>query len=192
MDTAPAATAVFARVRECFHLLLELPADARAAALQRYRDESPALADELQSLLRAMHPADLDAPSSALVSAERIPGYQLRRRIGSGGMGEVWEAERTTGTARQRVAIKLLHGGRSIDEIRARFLREHRILAKLTHAHIAAFIDAGISDSGRAWLAMEFVEGEGLSAWACFCRYAPPYTLRICTWWCIAISSRRT
>ncbi len=155
----------FARVRACFHQLIEMAPAERVEVMRLFRVESPALADDVQALLDGMHPADLDSTSGTVPETEQIPGYRMLRRIGSGGMGEVWEAERATGTTRQRVAIKLLHGGRAAGEIRERFLREHRILAKLSHPHIAAFIDAGIAESGRAWLAMEFVEGVALNAW---------------------------
>lgn len=176
MTAPPADPQGFAELRARFHQLLELPAEQRAQALARCQTEEPALADQLQSLLDALDPDDLQPALSVAVPDEQIAGYQFIRRIGSGGMGEVWEAARSIGTTRQRVAIKLIHSGRVTAEMRERFLREHRILARLSHPHIAAFIDAGIAASGRAWLAMEFVEGENLARW---CRATPSIEARV-------------
>jgi serine/threonine-protein kinase len=92
----------------------------------------------------------------------RIGPFQPVRRIGAGGMGTVWLAERRDADFVQRVALKLLDG----DAARMAQLaaRERRVLASLSHPNITAFVDAGTAN-GRAWLAMEYVDGEPLLAY---------------------------
>src|SRR5678815_2853269 len=83
--------------------------------------------------------------------------YRLIREIGVGGMSSVWLAERSDGQLKREVALKLpLTGPRMQVE---RFLRERDILAALTHPNIARLYDAGFSESGQPYLAMEYVAG---------------------------------
>ncbi len=100
-------------------------------------------------------------PPSVSSEGDPVGPWRLLRRLGEGGMGEVWLAERNEGGVTQRAAIKRIRHGLGA-ELTARFLRERRILARLQHPHIAAFIDAGMDASGAPWLALEYVEGERL------------------------------
>ena len=98
----------------------------------------------------------------------RIGPYRLLRRIGSGGMAEVWLAQRDDGAFQRQVAIKLLfrHAGSSErDTYAQRFERERDILASLDHPNIAGLHDAGVAPGGQPWLALEYVEGEMLTRW---------------------------
>ncbi|MGH8236277.1 MAG: protein kinase domain-containing protein, partial [Steroidobacteraceae bacterium] len=88
--------------------------------------------------------------------------YRLIREIGVGGMSSVWLAERSDGQLKREVALKLpLTGPRMQVE---RFQRERDILAALTHSNIARLYDAGFSESGQPYLAMEYVAGTQLLA----------------------------
>lgn len=91
-----------------------------------------------------------------------LPGtdFRLLRRIAVGGMGEVFEAEqRSLG---RRVSVKLLAPDLLRDAAqRERFEAEARLIAQLHHPHIIQVLSAG-SAAGRAWYAMELVEGERL------------------------------
>ena len=91
-------------------------------------------------------------------SGERCGPWRLRRRIGSGGMGEVWEAERADGMFAARVAIKFLHEGVDHRRFAVRFRQERAVLARLDHRNIARLLDAGQSD-GVPWIVLEFVDG---------------------------------
>ncbi len=98
----------------------------------------------------------------------RIGAYRLVRHIGSGGMAEVWLAERADGAFKRQVAIKLLHRHLlSIDrrDLARRFELERDILASLDHPHIAALHDAGFTADDQPWIALEYVEGQPLIAW---------------------------
>ena len=102
------------------------------------------------------------APEAAPIPAEIGP-WRLGRCLGSGGMGEVWLGERSDGTVEQRVAIKRVRGVSA--EFNARLTVERRILARLSHPNIARFIDAGVDAGGAPWLALEYIEGDTLTAW---------------------------
>lgn len=85
--------------------------------------------------------------------------YTLVSRIGQGGMGSVWLAERTDGEVELKVAIKFLRlTGRS-DSWSARFFKERQLLASLNHTSIVHMIDAGRTQIGRSYLVMEYVDG---------------------------------
>ncbi|MFN7992560.1 MAG: serine/threonine-protein kinase [Bryobacteraceae bacterium] len=90
-----------------------------------------------------------------------IGPYRLKKKLGQGGMGVVYLAEREdTGTP---VAIKfLLHAGMSAPR-RESFAREVRTLASLKHPYIARLYDAGSLPDGTPWFVMEHVEGTRLT-----------------------------
>jgi len=85
--------------------------------------------------------------------------FELQRLAGAGGMGEVWRAvDQLSG---EPVALKLiLHP--SPEQV-TRFLREARLLAELDHPAIACHLEHGVTDGGRAYLAMEWLDGEDLA-----------------------------
>ena len=98
----------------------------------------------------------------------RLGAYRLVRHIGSGGMAEVWLAERVDGAFDRQVAIKLLYNHPTRAEREPfveRFRRERDILASLNHPHIAGLHDAGVTPSGQPWLALEVVQGERITDW---------------------------
>lgn len=139
-----------------------------AAELQRWlaqdQSASGALDRLLQSFQKQSAAAELEAeeepPSDR--SGQQIGAYQLLRRVGRGGMGEVYEARRPGADFEQRVAVKLLRRGLDSADIVRRFLRERRILAQLEHPGIARLVDGGLSADGLPYLVMEFVDGRTL------------------------------
>ena len=93
----------------------------------------------------------------------RYGAWRLRQPLGAGGMAEVWLAERDDGVLCRRAALKLMHRHASAGRrasLEQRFARERDILTRLHHPNIATLYDAGVSDDGQPWLALEFVEGE--------------------------------
>ena len=97
---------------------------------------------------------------------ERLGVWTLGERLGAGGMGEVWAAERSEGGFHQRAAVKLVRSGMSSREIVARFQMERQLLARLNHAAIARLLDGGVAPDGRPWFAMERVDGEPITDYA--------------------------
>jgi serine/threonine-protein kinase len=115
--------------------------------------------------LEAQATAAHDALAPGLTDLPQVPGYRVLRLVGEGGMASVFLAERVLGETLQRVAIKRLRLNVFDPAERSRFGREHRILARLEHPHIARLVDADIAPDGVPWFAMEYVEGEPLIAW---------------------------
>ncbi|MEE4330838.1 MAG: hypothetical protein V2J10_08225, partial [Wenzhouxiangella sp.] len=109
-----------------------------------------------------------DRRSSAERDAEalaRIGGYRLIELLGQGGMGSVRLAEQTEPVQR-KVALKLLQPS-ALDGIgRALFEVERQMLAQMSHPCIAQVFDAGTTDDGQPWFAMEWVPGEPITDYA--------------------------
>ncbi|MCD9027246.1 tetratricopeptide repeat-containing serine/threonine protein kinase [Luteimonas sp. BDR2-5] len=175
------------RLAALFDAAIELEGDARKAYVAAACGEDAGLRNELEAMLAADAAAaivdrgvidvvDIDslaaspAPDagndgSGAIGA-RIGPYRLDAVLGRGGMGMVYAASRVDGAFEQRVAIKRLRlrwEGRTLAE---RFLLERRILASLSHPHIARLLDGGIDDDGQPWFAMEYIDGAPLTAWA--------------------------
>jgi len=92
-----------------------------------------------------------------------IGDFRIVRKIGSGGMGVVYEAEQQN--PRRPVALKVIAGGQFIDEMRVRlFQREAQALARLKHPSIAAIYESGHTPEGEHFFAMELVRGRTLRA----------------------------
>ena len=88
-----------------------------------------------------------------------IGPYEVLGTLGAGGMGEVYRARDTR--LGRTVAIKVLPSARS--DLKARFAREARTIATLTHPHICRLYDVGQQD-GTDYLVMEVLDGETLAA----------------------------
>ena len=98
-------------------------------------------------------------PQSRLTGTCMGP-YEIGRRLGTGGMGEVWVAQDLR--LNRTVALKLLPAGLAgSSDYRQRFLREARLAAAVAHPFITAIYDIGEHDA-VPWIAMEFVQGQTL------------------------------
>jgi eukaryotic-like serine/threonine-protein kinase len=93
-----------------------------------------------------------------------IGPYRLLRRLGEGGMGEVWLAEQTRPVHRE-VALKVIKAGMDTAQVVARFEAERQALAVMAHPAIAQVFDAGATSQGRPYFAMEYVRGEAITAY---------------------------
>jgi tetratricopeptide (TPR) repeat protein len=158
------------RALELFEHVLALEPDARDAFLRAACAGNDALLTRVRLMLQAderAHPW-LDLGTGALGEGlwshrretwdgHEFGPYRLLHELGRGGMGIVYLAERID--VGVRLAIKLVGEARTAPERMARFDYERRALARLEHPHIARFLDAGVTDDGTAWLAMERVEG---------------------------------
>jgi hypothetical protein len=77
-------------------------------------------------------------------------------------MGDVWEAQRDDGAYEARVAVKVLQAGRDSAALLQHFAQEQRLLARLSHPHIARLLDAGRTADDRPYFVMEAVDGRAL------------------------------
>jgi serine/threonine-protein kinase len=103
-------------------------------------------------------PDEGDGPSPA-GAGDIVGPYRLIRKLGEGGMGTVWLAERNDGMIPRPVALKLPRGWWRRAALAERMAREREILATLNHPNIARLYDAGITSEGQPYLALEYIEG---------------------------------
>ncbi len=167
MSAPPAGPSRFARLQEAFHEVSELALEEREEAVRRLCAGDSAFASELGALLAASERATtpLDAPLLRLPPEdkqneprEEVPGYRLLKRIGRGGSSTVYLADQQGEGFTRRVALKVVDRGPDAS-LTGRFRAEQGILASLEHPGIARLYDAGMTPSGRPYLAMELVEG---------------------------------
>ena len=160
----PSMNAVdFHRLREAFHAVVALAPGERDAQLDVLAAQDPPLHDGVRDLLANLVEDDLQAPASGTAAPLQIGPYRVVELLGSGGMGEVYRAERVSGGFEQCVALKLVRGGALARALNLRFLRERQILARLEHPNIARLVDGGFTAAGQPWLAMEYVAGERIT-----------------------------
>jgi serine/threonine protein kinase len=110
-------------------------------------------------------PASPPAPelrTDPLVGSVLAERYEIVRRIGEGGMGAVYEARHTV--IGKRVAVKvLLEKFLEKPDLVARLLQEARLASSIGHENIVDVTDFGTTSDGRAFVVMEFLEGESLA-----------------------------
>jgi serine/threonine-protein kinase len=161
--------------------LLRLDPLAQAEQLQQLAHSDPALHRRLVRLLSlALSPDDshgLDAPvleglrmlerAAAIIATpgNAVAGYSLLRELGRGGMSVVWLAERTDGSIKRQVALKLPIFALTAPNDAQRFSRETDVLAGLTHPNIARLYDAGVTNHGQPFIVLELIDGLPITAY---------------------------
>lgn len=164
-------------IPELFARALELDDDDRRRFVEDLGRRDPATAAALRRLLEHTDDPDspLDrspwgefaeavAPTGAL--PERIGPYRIERELGSGGMGRVFLAIEETADFSRQLALKVIDRPLADADSIRRFREELRILSLLEHPGIARFLHGGRSPEGIWYLALEFVDGVDLLAWA--------------------------
>ena len=169
----------WARIEGIFHDVVDRPAAERAVFLDHVcegdDDLRSAVLELLEEEARGASPLDRDVgqvahqlladPADGALPFTRIGRYVLHKRLGEGGMGVVYLAERED--LGSRVAIKILRDAWVSAVRRDRFLSEQRTLAQMNHPGIAKIYDADTLADGTPWFAMEYVEGRSLTE---YCR----------------------
>ena len=176
MSNRPAVEQIFARalrqpttrrrrafVRQCAGGNRKLAEEALSlldhlAAAETFLEEPVGKALGLaDGTLRTPLPAQLDA-------GDMIGAYRIEKVLGEGGMGVVYLAHQRSPVDRL-VALKVLKPGMDSREVVARFEQERQALAIMGHPGIAAVFDAGVTESGRPYFAMERVDGLPITAY---------------------------
>jgi len=171
-------TDLYKRAKELFLAAAELPRDEREAFVERECAGDAALRDRVNALLAADRDDDslLDQSATELLSYEdglkgsekdgdaatTIGPYRLVRKLGEGGMGEVWLAEQSE-PVRREVALKIIKQGMDTKQTIARFEVERQALALMDHPTIAKVYDAGATPQGRPYFVMEYVRGVSIT-----------------------------
>jgi serine/threonine protein kinase len=154
-----------------FQAAVKLPAEKRAAYLNRACSDDSALRNEVDSVLEAHEaPGSFRGPLGAggglTEDYQPIPEgpgtvvgpYKLLQQIGEGGMGTVFMAEQTK-PVRRMVALKIIKPGMDSSQVIARFEAERQALALMDHPNIAKVFDAGTTEDGLPYFVMELVKG---------------------------------
>ena len=93
--------------------------------------------------------------------ARDVGRYRLVRRLGVGGMGEVWVAHHTA--LKRDVAVKIIRSDVGNPETLARFQREVKATTELAHPNTVRIFDYGVTEDGLSYYVMELLQGETLS-----------------------------
>jgi serine/threonine protein kinase len=107
-----------------------------------------------------------------------LGAYKLLQQIGEGGMGVVYLAEQER-PVRRRIALKVIKPGMDTAQVLARFEAERQALALMDHPNIATVLDAGATDSGRPYFAMELVKGVPITEFCDHNRLGPEARLKL-------------
>jgi serine/threonine protein kinase len=205
----------YERLCQLFDQAQQRPAGERAAFLDQACGDDPVMRAEVEKLLdhdrgaRAEQlfqepcPANANAflstgeptivtaapspgePDDALIG-RRIGPYLIQERIGRGGMGSVYRAQRQD-AYRQQVALKVIRPGLDGEEILRRFRTERQVLAELQHPCIARLLDGGATDDGRPYFVMEYIDGEPLDHYCERQQLSTPGRLRLLQAVCAAV-----
>jgi len=166
----------YLRAKQIAMSVLETGVSGRDAAIERECGDDEELAREVRWMIAAIErshtatlpllPGDTVDLSGLDAQADAPHRYRLVRRVGEGGMGVVYLAEREHAGFAQQVALKVLGvGAVGSPTLLERFARERQLLARLEHPGIARLLDGGVLSDGQPFLAMEYVEGERIDAW---------------------------
>ena len=166
------------RIRRIYEQALPMSGSAREDYIARECRDDTSIRTEVERLLKAHGnvPTWLKRPAVGAATAfaafdppkldgRSLSGYTLIREIGRGGMGCVYLAERSDETFHRKAAVKLVLPPADSAEVIARFQQEREILASLDHPNIAKLLDAGVTEEGWPYFAMEYVEGQPIHRW---------------------------
>lgn len=165
------------KLRRAFDLAMQAAPERRGEVLDRECAGDEALRARVEAMARAADdPVFLESPTGLGLGAtlatpeawredltgEQVGPYRLVGLLGEGGFGTVYEAQQREPIVR-RVALKILKPGMDSKQVLARFEQERQALALMDHPNIARVIDAGSTEGGRPYVAMELVEGQAIT-----------------------------
>src|SRR5262245_6560344 len=156
------------KAKDIFAAALAVDPSSREAFVRNACGPDETLRVELESLLSAYEtsgglsrPVWFDA-HGVVVEGKTIGPYRLIRKLGEGGMGQVWLAEQSA-PVRRVVALKLVRVGIYDDAVLRRFQAERQSLAMMDHPAIAKVFDAGATADGQPFFVMEYVQGSPIT-----------------------------
>jgi serine/threonine protein kinase len=166
-----------------FRELLSCSTAEQQESLAKIADASPQVVALVQKMLAQEKRTDGNILSAieayfARTIPQQLGPFRLTELLGEGGMARVFKGVRAMDHREQYVAVKFIYAPlapmpadaprRSVLEtLRARFLRERELLARMQHPALATLIDFGETPDGVLWYAMEFIDGLSIDA---YCR----------------------
>ena len=160
------------RIKAIFNSAQDRPPAERSDFLNEVCGDDPSVREEVEALLTAAADNDdfLSSPAYEFVAgmlsdepAEFLPGYKIGRfeiqcSLGAGGMGEIYLAH--DANLGRKIALKLISREFATDPRRVhRFEQEARAASALNHPNVCVIHDVGITENGRHFIAMEFIQG---------------------------------
>jgi non-specific serine/threonine protein kinase/serine/threonine-protein kinase len=127
-----------------------------------------------------------DDDGGELRAGQTLDGYEIKRLLGEGGMGEVYLARDVE--LDREVAVKLVKRGLGTADVLRRFRHEEQILASLNHPHIARLFGGGRTKEGLPYFVMEYIEGEALDKFCAARSLSTAARLRLFRKVCAAVS----
>ncbi len=175
----------YAKVKDILCELAELPFDEQVSLAREKLEHEPELLTRVERMLEGLSrsPEFLEGDLPGMIGLESVcspgeagevaasgrhPGatiqhFELRERIGEGGMAVVFRARQTFPVNRE-VALKVISAYATTMQ-RERFERECTTLARFSHPNVATMFESGISPAGEPYAAMELVKGLPISQW---------------------------
>lgn len=161
--------------------------DRKTLEIEAHIAECPACQVRAAAFQAGIEAVANDAIPDAPPLPATIGPYLIQRRLGQGGMGVVYEAQQQT--PQRLVALKVVRGGQHVDEYRVKlFRREAQTLARLRHPAIASIYEAGCTDDGQHFFAMELVRGLPLMEYVRSQQVSRVERLRLFAQICLAIN----
>lgn len=151
-------------IKQAFHETLDLPKNER---LQFLANQPDFVCTKVSRLLDSHEKLEdfIAEPVSVEIGlsiesyiGKSIGSYKILAHIGSGGMGQVFLAEKEG--LDKKFALKIIKRGMDTDAVLKRFVRERQILSRLEHSNIATLLDGGSTENDLPYFVMEYVEGE--------------------------------
>jgi serine/threonine protein kinase len=160
------------RIKEIFNSAHDRPPTERSDFLNEVCRDDPSMREEVEALLTADAGNDdfLSSPAYELAAeiiasepSEFLPGqkigrFEIKCSLGAGGMGQIYLAH--DANLGRNVALKLIAREFATDRRRVhRFEQEARAASALNHPNVCVIHDVGITDTGRHFIAMEYIQG---------------------------------
>ncbi len=155
------------KTKEIFHQTLDLPGNERQTFLAKQdgfvrAEVSRLLAshEKLDDFIAEpiIHEIGLDTNTYI---GKTIGNYKIISLLGSGGMGQVFLAQKDS--LEKKFALKIIKRGMDTEAVLKRFVRELQILSRLENPNIATLLDAGSTENDLPYFVMEYIEGETIT-----------------------------
>jgi serine/threonine protein kinase len=160
------------RIKEIFNSAQDRPPAERSAFLKEVCGDDPSVQEEVEALLTADADNDdfLSSPAyefaagmlaneaSEFLAGQKIGRFEIQCLLGAGGMGQIYLAY--DANLGRKIALKLIAREFATDARRVhRFEQEARAASALNHPNVCVIHDVGITETGRHFIAMEYIQG---------------------------------